>query len=200
MLISRDSLNSILKQLDKHLKKEVEIVLVGGGALLVLTPDSTATRDLDAFPTDTLKLVQAALFDLRDKIGPVDLNIRSAGFESYLPEGWDRRIVLSEEFSGASIKVYTPTPEDLAVMKVFRFNAKDAQDIARLAALSQFKRDEFKKRFLSVLAVAIGEPRWHAQSFSMIWNRLFPDDAIETDDLLKMANRTDENDPAPDIG
>jgi hypothetical protein len=187
MLISREMLKHILELTDKRLKREVEVLLVGGGALLVLAKNSTATRDLDALPTDTLSFFQDALRKIKGEIRGIDLNTRSVGFESYLPDGWEERTVLSKDFSTANIKVYTPCPEDLAVMKVFRFSAKDAQDIARLAGLPRFKPSVFKKRFLSVLPAAVGDPRWHAQSFSMIWNSLYPKQSIDTDDVIKLA-------------
>lgn len=189
MIISRDDLKQILSEVDFRLSEPAELLLVGGGALLVLCLDATATRDLNAFPTESQALLEQAFLGVRlgKRAEAIDFNTRSAAFESYLPEDWQGRILLSEEFSTRRLRVFTPCPEDLAVMKVFRFAAKDAEDIRRLAELDSFDRDRFLEGFLEVLPVAIGQPRWHAQSFSLVWNRLYPDRALTTEDLLERA-------------
>jgi len=38
-----------------------------------------------------------------------------------------------------------------------------------------------------VLATAIGQPRVHAQSFSLVWNEVYPDSPVALDELLKEA-------------
>ena len=90
------------------------------------------------------------------------------------------------------VRVHLPRPEDLAVAKVFRFVAKDAEDIVRLSALASFDRKVMMSGFLNVLPVAIGNPRDHAQSFAMAWNRLYPDEPVELEDLLMRAGISPE--------
>jgi hypothetical protein len=186
-LISRDDLRVLLAGADGRLQDPAELLLVGGAAVLVLCPDAVATKDLDAFPTDSFRRLAGALRDREGEAEGIDINTASCGFESYLPEDWPERIRTSAEFSTAKIRVLTPAPEDLAVMKVFRFVAKDAEDIARLAGLADFDRDAFLRCFLSVLPAAVGEPRWHAQSFVLIWNALYPDRPLETGEVLELA-------------
>ena len=62
---------------------------------------------------------------------------------------------------------------------------KDAEDVRRLSDLAFFDRNVFMAGFLNVLPVAIGNPREHALSFALAWNRLYPDEAMEFEDLLK---------------
>jgi len=189
-LLSRDALKIALARAEARLDCEVDLVLVGGGALLVLSPEAAATRDLDALPTERFDALRKALAESSDPAEPIDLNTASAAFETLLPGDWEARVRASREFSTAHIRVLTPSPEDLAVMKLFRFAAKDAEDIARLAALSGFDRDVFLTRFREVLPTAIGDLHWHAQSFAMIWNRLYPDRRFETEDILVERKRS----------
>ncbi len=182
-LVDRKILRDLLKQVDARLQSETELLLVGGSAVLVLCEDAAATKDLDAFPTESLGRLLGAVSS-GDFSKSVDVNTSSAAFESYLPEDWQSRIVHSVEFSGRYLQVFTPCPEDLAVMKVFRYLAKDAEDIERLPGLERFNPQIFKERFLYLLPVAIGRPTWHAQSFAMIWNHLYPDAPINSDDLV----------------
>jgi hypothetical protein len=186
-LITRDGLKVLLARLDRLVAEPVELLLVGGAAVLVHSPDGVATRDLDAFPTESLQHLLNALARSPEVASTIDLNTSSSAFESYLPEDWVERVQRSAEFSTTRISVLTPSPEDLAVMKVFRYVAKDAEDIARLAALEAFHRVDFLSRFLSVLPIAVGEPRIHAQSFSLVWNQLYTDDPVEIEDLLREA-------------
>ncbi len=186
-LITRDGLRMVMAQLDGLVNDPVELLLVGGAAVLVHSPDGVATRDLDALPTESLQTLLTALASHPEVAATVDLNTASAGFETYLPEDWEDRIERSEDFSTAHISVFTPSSEDLAVMKLFRYVAKDAEDIARLAATELFNAASFKTLFLTVLTTAIGQPRLHAQSFSLVWNELYPDNPVDIDELLKAA-------------
>jgi len=72
------------------------------------------------------------------------------------------------------LRVLTPAAEDLAAMKVFRFHAKDAEDVVALAGTRGFDRERFRSAFFAALPAAIGSPSWHEQSFWMIWGRLYP--------------------------
>ncbi len=108
-------------------------------------------------------------------------------FEQFLPEDWTERLRLVFE-GRRRLKVFVPSPEDLAVMKVYRMEAKDADDIAKLARLPGFDRARFLTGFVRTLPSSIGPSRRHAQSFALIWNDLFPDaEVLETDSILETA-------------
>ena len=92
MLISRDNLKVVLARMDSVLSTPVKLLLVGGSAVVALCPRAVATKDLDAFPTETLGNLQNALDRARGTMDPIDLNIASAAFETYLPEDWQSRI------------------------------------------------------------------------------------------------------------
>jgi len=191
-LIDKTVLRLILLRLESAAEADTELILVGGAAILVLVPHAEVTRDLDCLWTDGLQRLSRHLGDERWSALRKELHLstRSDPFEVYLPPDWNDRARRSEGFSVGRLSVYTPAPEDLAVMKLFRFRAKDAQDIQRLAA-ADFEPAAFKAAFLATLPFAIGDPRWHAQSFAMLWNSLYPDSPVDADELLRAAGLQD---------
>jgi hypothetical protein len=187
-MIDRDGLRDTLARVDSHLASPVDLLLVGGAAMLALCEDAQATRDLDAFPGPGLAAFRRGLAEAvqRGALAPLDLNDRSRMFESLLPEGWEERVRVCGQLSTRRIRLCTPSPEDLAVMKVFRYRAKDAEDIARLAALPDFDFPAFRRGFELVLPIATGDPRYHAQSFCLAWNALRPGQPLSVEALLAL--------------
>ena len=178
--LDRSGLKKILRALDARLDGPANLTLVGGAAMLLLTTDVRVTYDVDAMDDDDLDRIEAAAADL----AAVDINTRSDAFEICLPEDWRDHLVRHALTGLTHLRVSTPRAEDLAVMKVFRFGPKDADDIARLARRPGFDRRRFLAGFRNAVRATIGEPSWHAHSFEMIWNRLFPDEPVDRRRLL----------------
>lgn len=183
MPVTHEQLKRALTGADHRLDERVDVILVGGAAVIVLSPDGSSTRDIDALSGEGLSRLKRALAEAGTQ--GLELNDGADSFEVYLPQDWRGRLRLSRKFSTRRIKIYTPAPEDLAVMKVFRLAAKDADDIALLAGLPAFRRKRFLAGFLDVLPVAIGDQRHHAVSFAMVWNRLWPKEPITEEQLLR---------------
>jgi hypothetical protein len=177
--LDRAKLLEILQAVDDELLEPANLVMVGGAAVLLLTETARVTMDVDLMGTEGIEHV----IEVAERQAIRVFSLRSDAFEIFLPEDWRDRIRW-HELPFARLAVGTPAPEDLAVMKVFRFLAKDTDDIASLFRSPGFDREAWKSRFIATFPFAIGEPRWHAQSFSMIWSRLVPDEVLELDDLL----------------
>lgn len=178
-----DRLNGLAEGLD------VDLALVGGCAVLALAGGGEATRDVDALRTDSLlalerKLGESAWTALCQEL---ELNTRSDMFLAHLPQDWEQRAILHPRLSKGSIRLFTPSAEDLAVMKLFRLNSKDAADIKTLAGLPGFDPSLLRRLFVSVLPFALGDQVWHAQSFEMAWNGLYPAQPISRDQILAEA-------------
>ena len=185
MLIDRKALRTYLKQVDDHLTEPVELILIGGAAVLILCENARATHDLDVMPEKGMQQLQRAVNELtrQQKASRIDINTRADPFETCFPPDWRSRLVSVSAFTFKNLKVLVPTPEDLAVSKVFRFFAKDVEDINRLASLPGFDRDIFLSAFRETLSGAVGDARWYAQSFRMLWEHLYPQWTLN-DDLL----------------
>lgn len=179
-LLDRKGLGTALRAIDAVLEEPADLILVGGAAVLLLTDGVRVTFDLDAMQSAGLERIARATAESPS----LPLNARSDPFEVFLPEDWRERLIGHTVEGVHRLRVYTPSPEDLAIMKVFRFGPKDADDIARLAGRRGFDRRSFRQRFIRVLRAAIGDPGWHAHSFEMVWNRLFPAEPLRREDLL----------------
>lgn len=170
--LDRPTLGRILHALDRDLDEPADLVLVGGAALLLLVDDARVTFDLDVLGSSGLERIARVARDLDFEGKPLPLSTRSAMFEGHLPPDWADRVRWHAIAHLQRLRVATPSPEDLAVMKVFRLLSKDADDILRLATLPGFDRDLFRRGFALALPNAVGEPRWHEQSFRLVWERL----------------------------
>lgn len=180
MRLDRKGLEVVLREMDARLETEADLILVGGAAVILLAEGPRVTSDLDAMWTDDLDQLENAAAS----ISSIHFSRRSDPFEICLPGDWRDRLVRHPIAGLSRLRVHSPAPEDLAVMKVFRFGPKDADDIARLASRPGFDRSRFRAGFENAVVATIGDPRWHAQSFEMLWNRLYPEQPLSRNELL----------------
>ena len=188
-LLRLKDVKAFLRALDRAMPApDAEITLIGGAAVALLCADEERqTDDIDTLASEAL---EDATRVGAQQVPPVNVNARGDMFDNHLPEDWESRRRQVFPFTPGShrLRVFVPCPEDLAVMKVFRFLAKDQDDLYRLAQLPGFDRDRFKESFLSVLRFSIGDKRRDAQSFAQAWNALFHDEPrIDTDEVLRRA-------------
>jgi hypothetical protein len=188
-LLRLREIKAFLRALDRSSPAPgVELTLIGGAAVALLCEDGERqTDDIDTLASDAL---ERAMRVGAQQVPPVNVNARGDMFDNYLPEDWESRRRQVFPFAPGShrLRVFVPCPEDLAVMKVFRFLSKDQDDLCRLARLPTFDRNRFQASFLSVLPVSIGDKRRDAQSFAQAWNALFdPEPRLDTDEVLRRA-------------
>lgn len=109
-------------------------MIVGAAVTLLCADDERQTDDIDTLAGSALEI--AMQVGARQN-PPVNVSARGDMFDNYLPEDWESRRRQVFPFSPGShhLRVFVPCPEDLAVMKVFRFLSKDQDDLYRLAQL-----------------------------------------------------------------
>ena len=188
-LLQLKEIRDFIRTLDRAIPDPgTDITLIGGAAVTLLcADDERQTDDIDTLTGEALEI--AMQVGARQN-PPVNVNARGDMFDNYLPEDWESRRRQVFPFSPGShhLRVFVPCPEDLAVVKVFRFLSKDQDDLYRLAQLPDFDRNLFQKSFISVLRFSVGDKRRDALSFAQAWNALFtPDPAIDTDDVMRLA-------------
>ena len=132
----RDRLLETLRQFDRavaleHPGRVSELVIVGGGALVLLGLISRPTEDIDAirFPVE--------LHPLMEEFG---LNGRVLTWENHFPYNFDdRRVRLESPFK--ALRCYTASLEDLVVSKLYSNRDPDAADIREPAVLESLNWD-----------------------------------------------------------
>lgn len=113
--------------------RKATVVIVGGGALLLQQLSAKpATKDVDVLAVEEV----LRSFLLEDP----DFNMGCQAYCTCLPYNFEDRLVeVGEAFR--SMRVFTPSPEDLAVMKLYRWEAPDRADLTGAAFLDVLDRD-----------------------------------------------------------
>jgi hypothetical protein len=188
-LLQLKEIRDFIRTLDRAIPDPgTDITLIVGAAVTLLCAD-------DERQTDDIDTLAGSALEIAMQVGarqnpPVNVSARGDMFDNYLPEDWESRRRQVFPFSPGShhLRVFVPCPEDLAVMKVFRFLAKDQDDLYRLAHLPDFDRNLFQKSFISVLRFSVGDKRRDALSFAQTWNALFTSEPpLDTDEVMRRA-------------
>lgn len=99
----------------------VEMTIVGGSALMVLglTVDTRVTTDID---------VMEAAQEIKGLLERYDMNQQVANYRFRLPENW---LIRRQRvpFEGMVLDVYSPSNEDLAILKLDAFREIDQGDL-----------------------------------------------------------------------
>lgn len=96
-----------------------EMILVGGGALVLIDKLTRATQDIDTImPPKELKPFLEK-YDINDHV--------MAYINNFAPDYYDRRIPLN--ISSKKIKFFTASLEDIVIAKLFSVRPKDKHDI-----------------------------------------------------------------------
>ena len=104
--------------------RRVEIVVVGGSALMMLelVGDARMTTDIDVIEAD--KQVEILL-------ERYDMNQLVSTFRYRMPENWHERRQRIP-FLGVVLDIYAPSNEDLAIMKLDSYREVDKSDIREM--------------------------------------------------------------------
>lgn len=151
----REELLDRLRQFDRavaveHPDTAFELVIVGGGALVLLGVLSRPTDDVDAirFPGQLLTLMEA-----------FDLNGRVVAYESHFPYNFEDRLV-PIEFECRTVRCYTASLEDLVVSKLYSPRDIDSVDIRGAAVLDALDWDRLDAAVQDARLSKIGEQRY----------------------------------------
>ena len=173
-LLMRDDLIARLEGLDEEASllfdsgERLHMIIVGGGALVLMEKIPRGTHDIDALD------VSKQLYDL---LGQYDINTNVQTYINHFPLNYEDRI--HPLFSGKIIDFYTASLEDIVIAKVYSFRDTDHEDItnpsiiesldwellrelatsedeAKAAAMNRIRYDEFLYSFEEY------ERRWRA--------------------------------------
>lgn len=96
-----------------------EMVIVGGGALVLIDKLTRATQDIDAIMSPK---------ELQPFLEKYDINDNAVAYiNNFAPDYYDRRIPVN--IPSKKIKFFTASLEDIVIAKLFSNRPKDRQDI-----------------------------------------------------------------------
>ena len=127
--MNRDQLLGKLKKIDEDVffsgsglgEKRASVVIVGGSALLLHDLSAKqVTKDVDVYAVEG-EIREALLSD-------PDFNMGCQAYAMCMPYNFDQRLV-EVDLGLMAMRVLTPSLEDLAVMKLYRWEAPDIADL-----------------------------------------------------------------------
>lgn len=138
--MDREELISKLKRIDEEIffsgkvvgGKKASVVIVGGSALLLRDLSAKqVTKDVDVYEVEG-SIREALLSD-------PDFNMGCQAYCMCMPYNFDRRLV-EVDLGLMTMRVKTPSLEDLAVMKLYRWEAPDVADLTSPSFIAEIDR------------------------------------------------------------
>lgn len=155
-MFNKEILDQLLAVTDKNLSKQVELVLIGGTALVVKYLSPRATMDVDTY-TKVTKELQEAWRKAEKAVGvkvPLSHSTVAQG-----PYEMEDRFTLYRDLRLKNLKVFVPDPADIVLMKVTRFVGKDRDDIKHLIKEYKIPHKQLLKRFIDEMGHIMGDRR-----------------------------------------
>jgi hypothetical protein len=132
-IISRGISKSVLAKIDTIINEKIEIIMLGGTAVLFHCGDVRVTSDIDIyFQTDKYK----------DLFLKYNINNR-ATYVANMPENYESRIIRIMGNELDNLEVYILSKIDLVLTKTQRLTEKDVDDIEAL--IRKMEENEIKK-------------------------------------------------------
>ena len=128
ILLYKENLKERMEQLDRDASLMFQdsvryhVVIVGGGALMLMGYTSRATHDIDILSTSKL------LYDLFWKY---DMNDHVTAYSNNFPYNYEDRLTIVH--TGAKIDFYTASLEDIVIAKLCANRPQDNQDVEEVA-------------------------------------------------------------------
>jgi hypothetical protein len=131
--LNKDLMEKALESLESKLVKPVQLIIGGGGAMVMAYDFPLATTDLDGFPKGIdLTEIEREIKTVAAELGitPDWLNPYYSAYTHVLPP--DYNIRLRKVFSKKNLTALALGPEDLLIMKCFARRSKDMGHIHNL--------------------------------------------------------------------
>jgi len=137
----------LLEDAKPRIRKKVEIVLIGGVAVLLSGVTSRVTEDIDILAAGDMVRVLREAGALRFPIQPV-----ADSFLCLHPDYRKACIPVRELSFPPKIRVYRLSPLDLAISKLSRFQQVDVEDIRAIIKKEQISKKRLLQRYATARA------------------------------------------------
>jgi hypothetical protein len=129
--MDRQELIEMLQALDQQIDSPLDLVLVGGAAMILYYGASRATRDIDVL------VIRGSVSELRDAAAKVAagsdlpedwINDAVKGFADILPRDFDQRLI-PLELPSVHLRAYILGRPEQAAMKIVALREQDLEDL-----------------------------------------------------------------------
>lgn len=151
----RSEIRTYLKALDRHVPKDFTLVIIGGAAAALSFGAKGGTVDIDT--TNKVQALAAACGAARKETGLAIPLGRASVYDA--PRKYESRLHRLRMPEFRKLAVLVPEKHDWALMKVARFEDKDAEHIKAASESVGFDEKILKERFLSEMTHIQPRPR-----------------------------------------
>lgn len=170
MQFNKSNLLEFLEVVDKELKKEIELIAVGGTALTLLDVKAS-TIDIDFnLEKEDYKEFESTLQSIPHGF-TIDLFKDGLIFSQQLPDDYLEKCIdlKAKEFKKIKLKVLNPI--DIIASKIGRLNERDIQDIKDCIKKFKIKKEELRERAKKVEYV--GHEETYKSNLEYVLRNLF---------------------------
>ena len=167
-----DDLKRLLKSIDTHLDRKVEIILIGGTAALLAYKATRLTHDIDSFGKITTALQKA--YELAKAETGLEIPLSQAGVAE-APYSFEDRLIPYDQGSFNYLHVLIPEIHDFILMKTARAYEHDLDVIEEISKKNKVKKDVLFERFDKEMDHIIGNENNLKQNFAAVLSRCFGD-------------------------
>jgi len=167
---SQANIQQFLQALDKALKKDATLVVIGGSAALLRYHIAQATLDIDIYGEPDAQ-IQLAAQHARTTTG---LNIPLDGAPvADLPINYEDRLEPVDDLGTKRLTIFVPEKYDLVLSKIVRATEHDLQTIEQIHKRYPLQPNELINRYVTEMKYAIGLPRDRDLNLLACIERLF---------------------------
>ncbi len=164
-----EDFKTLLKAIDSHLTKKVELILIGGAAALLAYKATRLTQDIDSF--NSVKALEKAYEQAKKETG-LDIPLSQAGVADG-PYNFEDRLVEYKKMALKNLVVKVPEIHDFILMKTIRGYEHDLEVIQEICKKNQVKRELLVERFEREMDHIVGDRKRFELNLKAILERCF---------------------------
>ena len=177
----REEIRAFLKALDEHAPRKLRVVIIGGAAASLSYGSKGGTLDIDT--ATNVSSLDAAAEAAKKETGLEIPFGRSSVFDA--PCEYESRLRRVPVPGLRRLTVLVPEKHDWALMKVVRFEDKDAEHIKAAAREVGLDKKTFEDRFLSEMTHVEPRARLILHFLAMIEELYGEQDAARMQEVIK---------------
>jgi hypothetical protein len=165
-----DDLVRFLREIDRHLAKSHQLIIIGGAAAALAYKASRTTSDIDTANALSIDF-ERAVTEAKKSTG-LEIPVSYAAIADG-PYNYETRLKRLRFLKTEKLEVLVPERHDLALMKIIRGEEHDIQVLVEMHESEPFDLEILIDRFTNEMRHVIGDHRWIRSNFVGLVEELF---------------------------
>jgi hypothetical protein len=159
-----------LREIDRHLAKSHQLIIIGGAAAALAYKASRTTSDIDTANALSIDF-ERAVTEAKKSTG-LEIPVSYAAIADG-PYNYETRLKRLRFLKTEKLEVLVPERHDLALMKIIRGEEHDIQVLVEMHESEPFDLEILIDRFTNEMRHVIGDHRWIRFNFVGLVEELF---------------------------